>query len=79
MLERVGTAVAILTGWRHSGSHPRERMDGTRFSLEINKINIFDKIKLTINLIFANQSTINLRFFSNICYSHQYYHGLALV
>lgn len=34
MLERVGTAVAILTGWRHSGSHPREWLDGTRFSLE---------------------------------------------
>jgi len=34
MLERVGAAVAILTGWRHSGSHPREWLDGTGFSLE---------------------------------------------
>lgn len=39
MLERVGTAVAILTGRRHSGSHPREWLDGTRFSLERKNLN----------------------------------------
>lgn len=34
MLERIGTAVAILTDWRRRGSNPRERLDGTGFSLE---------------------------------------------
>ncbi len=43
MLERVGTAAAILTGWRPSGSHPRERLDGTRFSLEIERNKIDNK------------------------------------
>lgn len=34
MLERIGTAVAILTDWRRRGSIPRQRLDGTRFGLE---------------------------------------------
>lgn len=50
MLERIGTAVAILTDWRRRGSNPRQRLDGTWFSLERKEYYDYHIILITKNL-----------------------------